>query len=156
MIELTAGHFDALCRTEPVLSRIGSIESDRKQAVMQFSMRLLGTLAGALATLVLLIDVQAAVAIIASLALLVGGVIWAWVPLNRAKEGLKLPVLEALAEQAGLTYHQDNFDPPVFGEAQPALFGAVSSATFSDLFYGKDEEDRNFAFYEATLTRQVG
>lgn len=157
MNELTAEHFDALCREGPVRTQIHGIEDNRKAAVKQFWMRLGVCLAAGILLPFLLWDISEVVAIIVFFLFVIGGLIWAWGPLDRARQALKLPVLEALAERGGMTYEPSNFVPPVFADACRTIFGTwLSSTIFTDLFYGQDAAGSNFAFYEALLTRRVG
>jgi hypothetical protein len=84
-------------------------------------------------------------------------IIFAIIPLSKAGEALKHPVLETLAEKGGMTYMASGFDPPVYPDARKALFGNwLSSQTFTDLFHGTDSEGRRFAVYEGNLTRKQG
>lgn len=158
MTEFTATHFQELCRAGPVRARMDSLEATRKQALGQFWKRLgLTILVAAVLGFGIGTQLHDAAGFVLGFLLLGAGVVWAYQPIHHAQQGLKLPVLEALAERAGMHYLQDGFDPPVFAEAQPAIFGQwISSATFSDLFHGQDAEGSNFAFYEACLTRRVG
>jgi hypothetical protein len=78
-------------------------------------------------------------------------------PISKVGRDLKLPVLETLAGQGGMTYASHGFAPPVYEEASGPLFGKwLSSRNFTDLFEGKDEDGRRFAIYEAYLTRHAG
>jgi hypothetical protein len=77
--------------------------------------------------------------------------------LGRVGADLKLPFLAALAEQGGVTYVAQGFEPPVYAEARDVLFGSwLTTQTFTDLFQGTDADGRRFAVYEATLSRQSG
>jgi hypothetical protein len=157
MTELAAEHFDELCRQGPVQTQIHGIEGNRKAALSQFWMRLAGTIVGSIAIGLALGALHPVVGSIAFIAVLVFGGIWAYSPLDKARQGLKLPVLEALAARGGMTYRPDNFEPPVFADARSAIFGSwISRAVFTDLFYGQDAAGSNFAFYEANLSRRVG
>ena len=154
MAELTAFQFEDLCREGPVQVQIGSIETVRREAMKKFLMRMGGVLAIGLVIWLALANVWGFFAFI--VIAIVGG-IWAGSPLSTAAAGIKQPTLEALAAQAGMQYFSTGFEPPVFGEAQRMLFGTwLSSAVFTDLFTGRDEHGRNFAFYEGTLTRGHG
>lgn len=78
-------------------------------------------------------------------------------PLGRISRDLKLPFLDGLAAQGGMTYVAHGFEPPVYAEARNALFGSwLTTQTFTDLFQGIDADGRRFAIYEATLSRQSG
>jgi hypothetical protein len=157
MTELTAQHFDELCRQGPVQSQIHTIEATRKAAVTQFFLRLGGAFGGGILLAILLASSIPLLAALVLVGALVGGIIWAMGPLERAKAGLKHPVLHALAERGHMTYQPNNFVPPVFADACRTIFGSwLSGTTFTDLFYGQDASGSNFAFYEALLTRRVG
>jgi hypothetical protein len=157
MNELTGEHFDELCRQGPVQAQIQGIEGNRKDALKQFWMRLGVCLAAAILLPVLMWEINEVVAIILFFLFFIGGLIWAWGPLDRARQALKLPVLEALAARGGMTYEPSNFEPPVFADACRTIFGSwLSSTTFTDLFYGRDQAGSNYAFYVAMLTRRVG
>lgn len=158
MIEFTASHFTDLCRDGPVREQISSIEERRRSAVGKFWLYGLGGLAlSAAIGFAAGAAVNATVGFIAFFALLVGTIVVATAPLGKAGRELKLPVLESLAAQGGMSYHSDGFEPPVFGEAQQPLFGGwLSGAVFTDLFHGEDGEGRKFAVYEATLTKGHG
>lgn len=153
MIELTAGHYDSLCRADPVRTEIGAAETKRRDALRQFWTRLaIGTVVAVGAGYLVGLEYGW----IAGMVLLIIAVIVAWLPLNRAKEDLKHPVLETIAGQCGLHYMPEGFDPPVMPEAVGPLFGSFSSSRFTDLFWGEDEEGRRFAVYEAKLERRSG
>jgi len=159
MIQLTNTDFQALCATGAVRDRIGSLEGERKTAVRQFLLRGTIGLALSVAALVTLLNAGwEVVAMIAFAAFLFGTFVAAASPLMKAKEGLKHPVLEQVAKQAGLEYFPSGFEPPVFGSGRALLFGGsgFSSQTFTDLFNGTDEEGRGFAVYEACLQRRAG
>ncbi len=157
MVEFTASHFDELCRQGPVDSQIRTIETNRKSAVGRFWLFLLGGLALSVALGFAIGGASFEFGMLVFLLLAVVTVVVATRPLGEASRGIKHPVLETLAAQAGMSFTPDNFEPPVFGAAQKPLFGSwLSGAAFSDLFYGTDEQGRNFAFYEATLSRGHG
>ncbi|HMJ94038.1 MAG TPA: DUF3137 domain-containing protein [Allosphingosinicella sp.] len=85
------------------------------------------------------------------------GIVLAYAPLAKVSQGLKGPVLEALAAKAGMEYLPSDFAPPLYPEAKKALFGSwISSEAFTDLFHGKDEQGRGIAVYEAILQRGSG
>ena len=157
MIEFTAEHFDDLCRTGPVRIQIGALEEKRKRAVRHFWLYLIASIVLSIAILATLVTEWPIVAIILSFAVLIVGIVLATRPLSRVKEDLKLPVLEKLAGQGGMEYLASGFDPPVYPDARPMLFGGgLSGQAFSDLFHGTDPEGKRFAIYEATLTRRSG
>jgi hypothetical protein len=159
MIELTTTDFGTLCAADTVRERIGALEGERRAAVRQFWLRLLGGTALAVAAgASLFASGWETVAFIGFALILIGAIIVAILPLTAAKEGLKHPVLEEVARKAGLEYIPDGFVPPALGSAVTLLFGGggFSSATYSDLFNGTDEEGRGLAVYEACLQRRAG
>jgi len=158
MVEFTASHFNDLCSQGPVQSQIQTIEGSRKAAMSKFWLFLLGGLA--VAVVVGMIAASAftgPVGITAGFMVLVFAFIFSWLPLAKTAESIKHPVLHTLAAQGGMTFVPNGFDPPVFAEATKPLFGSwLSSASFTDLFYGQDPDGHRFAFYEATLMRGHG
>ena len=154
MTEFAASDFNDLCRQGPVQTQIRTIEDSRKAALRKFWLYLLG---GFACGVLLLVLVGGQIGAILFVLALIGGAIAAWLPLAKASESIKHPVLHSLAEQGGMTFVPTGFDPPVFAEAHKSLFGSwLSSATFSDLFYGEDPDGRRYAIYEATLMRGHG
>lgn len=158
MIEFTAGHFEELCASQPVREQVDTLETRRKAAMKAFWKYLLGGIALAAAAL---FSLQAAgwdvAAWIVAGILLVFGICAAFYPLGQIKEALKHPVLDGLAEKAGLEYIPADFDPPTYARARNMLFGAaLSSQSFTDLFHGVDAEGRGHAVYEACLQRRSG
>lgn len=158
MIEFTAEHFAGLCREGPVKAQIDTIEASRRAAVRKFWLRLLGGLAASFALAYLVsgwLDMPAGVT--AFILLGIVAIIAAMSPLTGAAQAIKHPVLETLAAQGGMSFTAEGFEPPVFAEAHNPLFGSwISSATFTDLFFGQDTEGRHLAIYEATLIRGHG
>lgn len=158
MAELSASHFADLCRQGPVEALIRTMAERRAAAMRKFWLVLAIGLALTAVLTWLAGDwggVEAAV--VAGIVLLIFTCVGAAMPLASAAEGIKHPALDAIAGQAGMHFMPAGFDPPVFGAAYRPLFGSwISSSTFTDLFYGADPEGRNFAFYEATLTRGHG
>jgi hypothetical protein len=158
MVELTAGDFEAVCRTGEVGTEIGALEGNRKAALKSFWTTLLGGIL--LSVLVggsLVAGDWPTIGFFAFIALFVGAIVMAIRPLTQAKEGLKHPVLDALAAKANMEYMPDAFDPPVYAQAARVLFGSsLSSQTFSDLLHGADSEGRGYAVYEANLQRSSG
>jgi hypothetical protein len=158
MIEFTDEHFRDLCRAGRVAIEMGAIEDNRKQAVRRFWI-VMGVLVLISAAIIWALsggDGVGVGVVIALVILVVGGIV-AGIPLTRAGRSLKIPVLETIAEKGALTYMETGFDPPVYPEARPALFGNwLNGQTFTDLFHGEDEEGRRFAVYEGALTRRSG
>lgn len=157
MTDFSASHFEALCATDQVKGQIETIETSRRAAVKTFWLVLIG---GIVATLVLTL-VALAVFPVATVFVLAGGLVGAYMfahgPLNKARQGLKLPVLRALAAQGNLQYQDTGFSPPGYVAAEKSLFGGwLSRTTFSDLFKGVDEHGREVAVYEALLERRQG
>jgi hypothetical protein len=158
MIEFGDEHFRDLCRSGRVALEISAIEDRRQSAVRRFwmSLVLVVVLAGA-ALWTLSGDETIGFGISLAIIILIFGAIVAALPLAKAGKALKIPVLETIAEKGALTYIENGFDPPVYPDAQKALFGSwLSSRSFTDLFHGEDGEGRRFALYEGTLTRRAG
>jgi hypothetical protein len=158
MTELTASHFADICRQGPVAIQIRTIEETRRAAMRRFWLTLgFGLLLAAGLASAAASSAGIEIGAMVGIGLLVVTVVSAAIPLGNAAEGIKHPVLEAVAAQAGMSFIPAGFDPPVFGAAYRPLFGSwISSSAFTDLFHGADSEGRNFAFYEATLTRGHG
>jgi hypothetical protein len=159
MIQLTTADFGSLCAAATVRERIGALEGERKAAVRKFWTRgLIGLALAAAALATLLSSGWEVMAIVIFIVFLIGTFIAAAAPLMAAKEGLKHPVLEEVAKQAGMEYLPSDFTPPAFAAACTLLFGSggFCSQTYSDLFNGTDEEGRGFAVYEANLQRRAG
>jgi hypothetical protein len=157
-MSFTATDFATLCAQGPVATQITTIEDTRRKAVSRFWTLLLGGLAAVaviafvLANL-LSVPVGATVFFAGAIFLF----IFAFKPLAAAGESIKLPTLEALAAQGGMSFTPTGFEPPVFAEARRALFGSwLSSANFSDLFYGTGADGKRFAFYEGELWQGHG
>lgn len=158
MIEFSHAHFEELCRSAPVAGPMRAMEETRREALRKFWLYLIGGIALAVAAgWSLFASGWEAVAVILAMVILIGAIILAWLPLSRASEGLKHPVLETLAGKGGMDYLPTGFDPPVYPEARGVLFGKwLSGESFTDLFHGADPEGRRFAVYEASLTRKSG
>lgn len=157
MTEFTADHFQSLCSAGPVRAQIDTTETNRKSAVKKFWTFLILGLAISIAAGFVLGGIDMTVGMFAFVGLVVGTLFLAFRPLSKASNALKLPVLEALAEQGNLTYVPEGFEPPIFASASKALFGSwLSTTSFTDLITGTDPEGRNFAVYEATLHRGSG
>jgi hypothetical protein len=158
MIELTADCFQEICNAGPVREQLGSLETNRQAAVRRFWVWLIGAIVLAVvAFLTLAASGWASLSWIAAVVLLIVGGVVAWSALSKVSGELKKTVLEAIAAKAGVEYMAAGFSPPAYPEAEKALFGSwLSQRRFTDLFHGKDEEGRNFAVYEAHLTRSNG
>jgi hypothetical protein len=157
MADITAADFTALCGHGPVASQIQTIEANRRGALSRFWMTVAGGGAGTLVLALLLGSVSPTLGVIAFL----GGAMVTYIvasgPLHEAAGAIKLPTLQALAAQAGMTYTPAGFEPPVMGEAYPSIFSSfVNTATYSDLFYGQGADGRHFAIYEAILSQRTG
>ncbi len=158
MIELTESHCRDLCRAPRVQAETSRLAGRRRFTLFIFWLALLLGLALAGLTfwiaftndrLILGVILASVVAVVAMGA--------AALPISKVGRDLKLPVLETLAGQSGLTYVSHDFAPPVFEEASGPLFGSwLSSRHVSDLFQGAEEDGRRFAIYEAYLTRHAG
>jgi len=157
MTEFTAEHFEEICSADPVKTQIEGIETARSAAVKSFWMFVVG---GALATLVLAVlafNVNATLGGIVLVAGAVGTLFLAMAPLDKARKGLKHPVLEALAVRGGMAYFADRFEPPFYVGVRKALFGSwLSDQQFTDLFQGRFEDGKAFAVYEALLSTGSG
>jgi hypothetical protein len=159
MIALGDSDFEALCADGPVRARIEALEGERAIAARAFWLRGLGGIALACAVGGLLFHSGwRGTGGIAFLVLLVVAIIAAIGPVLAAKEGLKHPVLAAIAARAGMDYIPAGFSPPAFAVACRSLFGGrdFSSEVFTDLFNGTDAESRGCAVYEACLQRRAG
>jgi hypothetical protein len=158
MIELNADCFNDICSDPPVREQLGSLETNRAAAIRSFWMWLaLSILVGAGAWFSLDRAGWQGFSVMAGILFVVLGAAIGFAALSRVSEGLKQPVLAALAAKAGMDYMEKGFSPPAYPEARKALFGTwLSTESFTDLFHGKDEEGRNFAVYEADLQRGQG
>ena len=158
MTELGAAHFSDLCREGPIRAQIDTIEEKRKRAVGRFWMFIIpGLLLAVGAAVWGATSDNPVIGMVLCIALIIGSLVLAMGPLNAVGRDIKLPVLEAVSARAGLDYFPDGFDPPVFAEATAPLFGSwLSSAVFTDLFEGADEDGKRYAVYEAVLTRGHG
>jgi len=158
MIEYSENDFKDLCRAGRVSVEIGSIEDKRRDAVKKFWLYLLGGIVLAILIAWSLIGSGwVATGTILGIGVFIVAIVLAIIPLTKAGEALKHPVLETLAEKGGMTYLPTGFDPPVYPDARKALFGNwLSGQTFTDLFHGIDGEGRRYAFYEGNLTRKQG
>jgi hypothetical protein len=157
-MSFTATDFAALCAHGPVSEQIGTIEERRRKALSRFWMVIGG---GLTAAAVLAWLIGTGINPVAGVMTFVGlGIILfivGMLPLGKAGTAIKHPTLHALAAQGGMSYTPDGFEPPAFEQARKPLFGSwLSSATFTDLFYGTGPDGKRFAFYEATLTQGHG
>ena len=159
MRELVEADFEALLAAPAVRGCMEGFEERRELAARIFWRRLALGLLSSLAVLLALrqLEWETTAWILFLLALLAAFVV-ASLPLMGVKEGLKHPVLEALAGIAGMEFLPAQFVPPVFDRARRLLFGGggFSSSTFTDLFNGTGEEGRGCAVYEACLQRRAG
>ena len=158
MFELTADCFNDICNDGPVREQLGSLEANRGTAVRRFWTWLIVSIVLAAAAGVSLFGAgwEGVAFFVPILFLVIGGAV-GFTALSKVSQGLKRPVLDALAAKAGMDYMENGFSPPAYPEACKALFGSwLSEQRFSDLFHGKDEEGRNVAIYEAHLERGSG
>jgi hypothetical protein len=158
MIEYGEQDYRDLCRSGRVAIEINTIEEKRKDGLRKFWLSLLGGLALAAAIIWSMSspDMIGFGAFLA-IAAFIGGIVFGMLALGKAGRGLKIPVLETLADKGGLSFMEGGFDPPVYPEARKALFGNwLSSQAFTDLFYGTDAEGKRYALYEGTLMRSSG
>ncbi len=158
MTEFTADHFEEICSGDPVKTQIESIETVRAAAMKQFWTVAAG---GGIGTLV--ITVVAALfhmPLFVVLLLFIGGLAGTYMiamrPVEAARKGLKLPMLQALAARGEMTYADSGFQPPYYEGARKALFGSLSETTFTDLFEGRDGQGKAFAIFEAQLVQGSG
>lgn len=158
MIEFGDEHYRDLCRAGRVALEISAIEENRQKAIRRFWIVLAATVLVCILIVAMMSGEETlGFGIVLAIIVLIVGVIVATLPLGKAGRALKIPVLETLAEKGGLTFMENGFDPPVYPNARPALFGNwLNGQTFTDLFHGQDEEGRRFAIYEGTLTRRSG
>lgn len=157
MTDFTSDHFEEICSSDPVKSQIDGIEAARASAVRSFWMFVVG---GGLATLVLAVlafNVNTTIGAIVLVAGAIGTLFLAMGPLDKARKGLKHPVLEALAARGGMTYAADRFQPPFYVGVRKALFGSwLSDQVFTDLFQGRTDDGKAFAIFEALLSTGSG
>ena len=158
MIELNESHYRDLCRASRVQNEVSTLADRRRSALLMFWLFLVvGLGLAGLAFWIAYTNDQLILGTILASVLAIGAMGAAALPISKVGRDLKLPVLETLAGQCGLTYTAHGFAPPVYEEARPALFGSwLSTQNFSDLFQGTDAEGRRFAIYEAYLTRSSG
>ena len=158
MIELNESHYRDLCRASRVQNEVSTLADRRRSALFIFWLVLIvGLGLAALAFWIAFINDKLILGTILASVVAIVAMGAAVIPISKVGRDLKLPVLESLAAQCGLTYVPNGFVPPVYEEARASLFGRwLSGQAFSDLFHGTDEEGRRFAIYEARLTRRSG
>jgi hypothetical protein len=158
MIELSANCFDDICNDPSVRAQLGALEANRSAALWRLWLWLaVSILLGVGAFFSLRATGWVGLSIVVAIVFIIVGIVFGFAALSEVSEGLKQPVLQALAAKAGMEYMENGFSPPAYPEARKALFGSwLSEEKFSDLFHGKDEEGRNFAVYEAQLVRGSG
>ena len=158
MNELTAACFESLCAEQPVSEQLAALEENRAAALRKFWLYLAVALVLAPACAWTCVTQGWPTAgVILGIALFIIPLALGIGALSEAGEALKRPVLERIAARAGLEFMENGFSPPVYPLARKALFGGwLSSENFSDLFFGKDEEGRGYAVYEAKLQRRSG
>src|SRR4051812_27424121 len=102
MIELTADCFNEICSDPPVREQLGSLETNRAAAVRRFWMWLgLSVLLGAGAWYSLDRAGWQGFSFMAGIVFVVLGFAMGYSMLSKVSEGLKQPVLQALAAKAG-------------------------------------------------------
>lgn len=146
--------FADLCRTEPVRAEIAAIESKRAAAIGKFWLFMLAGIAldGLVLWLAIALGWPIAGGIVAMLGFF-GTIIAATRPLAWMIQGVKISVLQTLAQTRGLDFMPSGFDPPVFPAARALLFGKLTAESFTDLFHGPGGVP---VVYEAMLVRQNG
>ena len=147
-----------ICSAGTVALEISTMEDRRRSGLVQFC-AVLAVAAAAAAGLAFFFAGRGRGGLIFALVVLIVVIagLFGYQSLSKVAEGLKVPVLQAIAGKARLTYTERGFEPPVFAEARPALFGNwLSRQSFRDLFEGNDAQGRRFALYEAVLTRSSG
>lgn len=71
-------------------------------------------------------------------------------PLSRAKQQIKTPVLQSIADQLGLQFQSEDFEPAGYAAAKPVLFPSINTAVFADCFSGVSAQTP-FTFYQTQL-----
>jgi membrane protein YqaA with SNARE-associated domain len=103
MIELGGDCFDDVCRDPSVREQLGSLETNRSAAVRRFWTWLLLSIALAIAAAVSLTRAGwVPLSFIVPILFLALGATMAFRALSKVSEGLKQPVLAAIAAKAGL------------------------------------------------------
>lgn len=90
------------------------------------------------------------IAMVVVIAGVLGTLSFAGGPLIRAKQQIKTPVLKAIADQLGLRFQAEGFEPDGYAAAKPVLFPHINTEVFTDCFYGESART-TFAFYQAQL-----
>lgn len=75
-------------------------------------------------------------------------------PMQKLGQGIKLPVVDAVARRAGMTYQATGFAPAGSAEAHRIMFPDVNQRSYSDCFNG-ERDGRPFAIYEAKLSHDM-
>ena len=133
-----------------------SCETIRRKAVSRFWLFLTLAIVGGIAVAGLAaVLFELAIGVVVGVIALVVGVIAVTLPLSSAGEQIKRPMAEAIARRQGLTWQPKALGAPGFDEAERMLFGGASRRVFGDIWSGH-VDDRAFAVYEVTLTRQSG
>lgn len=158
MLDLRSDCFNDICADPAVREELAGLDDKRQAAIRRFWIVIA---AGAALTLAVYVALDRAheggFTLAIAMFLVIGTAVLAMNGLSKVGEALKRPVLTAIAAKAGLDYMETGFSPPVYPEAERALFGRwLSEQVFTDLFHGKDEQGRNFGFYEARLVRGSG
>ena len=148
---MSATDFDALC-DGPLSGALAGLEATRSKAVKRFWITL--GVALLLAVLVFFVPLGLEVQLVLAVILVIGGFIFASMPLDKAGKGLKQPVLEAVCSARGMSYTADKFIGDGYEGLHP-VFGKPTTRVFTDRFAG-EENGRPFAFYEANLVTGSG
>lgn len=143
---MSATDFDALC-DGPLSEALAGLEATRSKAVKRYWITL--GIALVLAVLVFFIPLGLEIQITLAVIVAIGGFVIASMPLTKAGNSLKHPVLQAVCSARGMSYTADKFVGDGYEGLHP-VFGKPTSRTFSDRFAG-DDNGRAFAFYEANL-----
>ena len=154
MIELTEADYERFCSLPKVQKLIANLEEEERSGRRYYRRWLIvGIVTSAVTAIGLALTAHWIAPLLASIFtfLLFFG-IGAW-PLMRTGTDFKLQLLEALADQHGLTYVDTGFEPPGYPQAHEPLFWGSNAQAFHDLIWGADG-DRRFAIYEARIVRQ--
>lgn len=148
---MSSTDFESLC-DGPLREALEGLEATRAKAVKRFWITL-GAALG-LAVLIFVMPLGLEVQLVLAIILVIGGFIFASMPLNKAGRGLKHPVLEAVCAGRGMSYTPDKFVGDGY-EGLHSVFGKPNERTFTDRFAG-EIDGRAFAFYEANLVSGSG